>query len=227
MTVNLSAFTSNPPQIYHRKTTFCTSFLPKPPAKTPVIPPRKKITAKAFPLQVGSGFSGGDDDGGCSLNGGEAQGVVIFFEGEAEGFDDEVVVVPLCQAGYGGRADDACAGHVDGEAAAMRGVVGVGQAVAFGEGTVGVLEREADGVGTAVEAGDDVGFALHPSGVVRCTAERGVEERLVGLAEAADVDDDGLFAGEGEFAKAEAETPGGVVVEAGKEEFGFLAGDGG
>jgi hypothetical protein len=45
MTVNLPAFTSNPPHIHHRKTTFCTPFLPKPPAKTPVIPARKN-TAK-------------------------------------------------------------------------------------------------------------------------------------------------------------------------------------
>jgi len=43
MTVNLPAFTSNPPQIHHQKTTFCTPFLPKPPAKTPVIQPRKKL----------------------------------------------------------------------------------------------------------------------------------------------------------------------------------------
>jgi hypothetical protein len=41
MTVNLPAFTSNPPQIHHQKTTFCTPFLPKPPAKTPVIQPKK------------------------------------------------------------------------------------------------------------------------------------------------------------------------------------------
>ena len=34
VTVNLPAFTSNPPQIHQRKTTFCTLFLPKPPAKT-------------------------------------------------------------------------------------------------------------------------------------------------------------------------------------------------
>jgi hypothetical protein len=39
----------------------------------------------------------------------------------------------------------------------------------------------------------------------------------VRLAEAADVDDDGLLAGEGEFAEAEAKAPGGVVVEAGEE----------
>jgi hypothetical protein len=34
VTVNLPAFTSNPPQINHQKTTFCTPFLAKPPAKT-------------------------------------------------------------------------------------------------------------------------------------------------------------------------------------------------
>ncbi len=49
----------------------------------------------------------------------------------------------------------------------------------------------------------------------------------MGLAEAADVDDDGLTAGDGQFAEAEAEAPGGVVVEAGEEKFGFLASDGG
>jgi hypothetical protein len=53
MTVNLPAFTSNPPQIHHQKTTFCTPFLPKPPAKTGK-PRQKKITAKASPLRVGS-----------------------------------------------------------------------------------------------------------------------------------------------------------------------------
>jgi hypothetical protein len=46
MTVNVPAFTSNPPQIHHQKTTFCTPLLPKPPAKTLVIQP-KKITTKA------------------------------------------------------------------------------------------------------------------------------------------------------------------------------------
>jgi hypothetical protein len=34
-----------------------------------------------------------------------------------------------------------------------------------------------------------------------------------------------LLAGEGEFPNAKPETPGGVVVEIGKEEFGFLADD--
>jgi hypothetical protein len=49
MTVNLPAFTSNPPQIHHQKTTFCTPFLPKPPAKTLIIQP-KKNTAKTMGL---------------------------------------------------------------------------------------------------------------------------------------------------------------------------------
>jgi hypothetical protein len=48
MTVNLPAFTSDPPRIHHRKTTFCTPFLPKPPAKTGK-PAPEKITAKASP----------------------------------------------------------------------------------------------------------------------------------------------------------------------------------
>src|SRR6266851_5192032 len=99
MTVNLPAFTSNPPQIHHQKTTFCTPFLPKPPAKTPVNQPRKKLLQKRSLFGLGPGFSGGDDDGGGSLKDGEAEGLVIFFEGEAEGFDDEVVVVALGQAG--------------------------------------------------------------------------------------------------------------------------------
>jgi hypothetical protein len=34
LTVNSPAFTSNPPQLHHKKTTFYNPFLPKPPAKT-------------------------------------------------------------------------------------------------------------------------------------------------------------------------------------------------
>jgi hypothetical protein len=79
-----------------------------------------------------------------------------------------------------------------------------------------------------MEACDYVRFALHPAGVVRSGAgEGGIEDRLVGLAEAADVDDEGLVAGDGQLADALAETPGGVVVEGGEAEFGLLANDGG
>jgi hypothetical protein len=151
---------------------------------------------------------------------------VVFFEFEAEGFDDEVVVFALSESGDSNGADDAGAGDVDGEASAVGCVVGLGEVVTVAEGAVGLLKGEADGVRRAMEAGDDVGFALDPALVVRSGAGKGrVEELLVRLAEAADVDHDGLFAREGKLADAEAETPGGVVVEAGEAEFSFLTGD--
>jgi len=75
---------------------------------------------------------------------------------KAERFDDEVVVFALRQAGDSDAADDAGAGDMDGEAATVSGVVGVGEVVAFAEGAVGLLECEADGVGAAMEAGDDI-----------------------------------------------------------------------
>ncbi len=79
-----------------------------------------------------------------------------------------------------------------------------------------------------MKAGDDVALALDPAWIVGCRAwEGGVEEGLVGVAKAADVDDDGVLASGGQVAKAETETPGGVVVEAGEAEFGFLSGDDG
>jgi hypothetical protein len=113
MTINLPAFTSNPPQIHHQKTTFCTRFCQNPQQKR-VKPPPKKY-CKGVPLR-----------GGCSLGWGESQGVVIFFEGEAEGFDNEVVVVALGQTRDRDRTDNARARDMDGEAAAVSGVVGVG-----------------------------------------------------------------------------------------------------
>ena len=57
-----------------------------------------------------------------------------------------------------------------------------------------------------MEAGDDVGFALDPARVVGGGAgQGGVEEGLIGVAEAADIDDDLVLAGDGEFAEGEAE----------------------
>jgi hypothetical protein len=86
----------------------------------------EKILQKRSRFGSGPGFFGGDDDGGGSRKGGQAQGVVVLLEDAAEGFDDEVVVVALRQAGDRDRADDARACDVDGEAAAVGGVVGVG-----------------------------------------------------------------------------------------------------
>ena len=70
----------------------------------------------------------------------KAEGVVVAAEFDAEGFDDEIVVFALGEAGDGDAADDAGSGDVDGEAAAVGGVVGVGKVVAVGEGAVGLGE---------------------------------------------------------------------------------------
>ena len=45
---------------------------------------------------------------------------------------------------------------MDGKAAAVSGVVGVGEVVAFAEGAVSLLKRKADSVGAAMEPGDDL-----------------------------------------------------------------------
>ena len=79
-----------------------------------------------------------------------------------------------------------------------------------------------------MEAGDDGDLAGDPALIVgRGAGEGGVEELLVGGAEAADVGDDLLIAGESELAEGEADAPCGVVVEGGEDELFFLAGDGG
>jgi hypothetical protein len=153
---------------------------------------------------------------------------VVAAKLAADGFDNEIVVLALGEAGDGDGADDAGSGDLDREAAAVGGVVGVGQGVPGVEGQSCLLQRKADGVGAAIKAGDDVVLALHPAGVVgRSAGHGGVEERLVRLAEAADVDDDGVVAGDGKLAQRKAEAPGGFGIEGGKDEFCFLAGDGG
>jgi hypothetical protein len=151
---------------------------------------------------------------------------VIFLEEKADGFDGEVVVFALREARDGDGTDDASSGDVDREAATVCGVVGVGEAVAFGELTALLFEKEADGVRRAMEACYDVDLSLNPALAVGGSAgECRVEELLVGLAEAADVDDDTLVAGEGQIAEGQAQLPGSVVVEGGEAEFGFLTGN--
>src|SRR5437899_10118800 len=80
MTVNLPAFTSNPPQVHHQKTTFCTPLLPKPPAKRGLTAPEKH-RKKWGPHPRPSGplaMGGGGDRRGCGSGDADelGQGVV-------------------------------------------------------------------------------------------------------------------------------------------------------
>src|SRR5229473_2380864 len=116
MTVNLPAFTSNPPQIHHKKTTFCTPFLPKPPAKTGKPAPRNNYCKSngtpvlAPPDSSGALAVGGGGDGG----------------GGGSGYADE-----LGDGVVGEVGEPDVAGGVDGEAA---GVADAGSLVAGGGG---------------------------------------------------------------------------------------------
>ena len=77
-----------------------------------------------------------------------------------------------------------------------------------------------------MEARDDVRFALDPAGVVgRGSGECGVEERLVRIAEAADIDDDALATGDGQLAEGGAQSPCGFGIEGRQNECGLLTND--
>ena len=62
---------------------------------------------------------------------------------DGEALDDEVVVLALGEAGDGDAADDAGAGDMDGEAAAVGSVVRIGQGVLLSEGGLVLLQVEA------------------------------------------------------------------------------------
>src|ERR1700686_3581218 len=112
MTVNLPAFTINPPQIHHQKNTFCTPFLPKPPAQTLVIQPKKNYCKSDGPSSrfLGALAVRGGGDGG----------------GGGGGYADE-----LGEGVIGEVGEPDVAGGVDGEAA---GVAEAGGLVAGGGG---------------------------------------------------------------------------------------------
>lgn len=145
----------------------------------------------------------------------EAQVFVGVSQVEAESFHGEFVVVAGGEAGDGDRSHDAAGGgDRDGEAATHRRVEAFRKRVALGNGLVERLEAEADRVGAAVEAGDDVCLASGPACVVGGRAgESGVEEGLGGRAEAADVEHEGVLAGDGKLADHAAQAPGDACVE--------------
>ena len=74
-----------------------------------------------------SGGAAGAQGSWLTLFGGQTKVVVVAAKLAADGFDDEVVVFALGQSGDGDGADDAGSGDLDGEAAAVGSVVGVGQ----------------------------------------------------------------------------------------------------
>ncbi len=65
---------------------------------------------------------------------------MVAVEMDAEGFDDEVMVFSLGEAGDGDAADDSCACDVDGEGSTVGSEVGIGEGVFLRDGGVVLLE---------------------------------------------------------------------------------------
>jgi len=117
---------------------------------------------------------------------------VVAAEDSAECFDDQFVILTHGKAGDGDAADDAGVDDAKREGTAVGSVVGERKALALVDGFAFQFFVQRSGVGTVVEAGDDVSFAAHPFGIVgRGAIHGGVEERVT---EAADIDDDGQIA---------------------------------
>ena len=138
--------------------------------------------------------------------------------------DDDGVVHPLVKATGDDGADAAGAYETDGERAAVHGVMGEGAAVALLEGFAGLLELEADGVGTFAEALHDVALAANPIELAcRCAFGSGEEEDACGDA---DFEGHGGTAAECVFAQGRAYLPSFVGTEAKEDEGFFLCCDG-
>src|ERR1700761_4699985 len=108
----------------------------------------------------------------------EARDILVQDFGERG--DDKVVVVALRQAGHHHAADWSCAFEQNGEAAAMRGVVGGVQTMAGLQRLVVAFEDAPDGVGTAAEAVHDIALATNPVGLAGVGGwRRAGEEQVV------------------------------------------------
>jgi hypothetical protein len=136
------------------------------------------------------------------------------------------MIFALRKTGDGDRSDNSGMENMQGEAASVSGIVGVVEGIFLFESDIALRKVEANLVRAAVETGDNVGFALHPTGVIgRGTGECGVEERLDRLAEAPNIDDESMFAGYGKIAEQCAETPGVLAVEVWKAKLCLLVDD--
>jgi hypothetical protein len=95
----------------------------------------------------------------------KAQVGVVPVALQAECFDDELMVVSLWEARDGDRSDNTGAHERDGKGSAMACVVGDGQPVLFLQGGIARVEREANGVRTAMKPRDQIRLPSSPLGV--------------------------------------------------------------
>ena len=148
------------------------------------------------------------------------EAVYFYFELGGQGVDDDGVVDPLMQAAGDDGADAAGSGEQDGKASAVHGVVGEGEAVALFNCFAVEFQLQADGVGGAAEAHDDVAFAANPVQLAGWRAFGCGEEE--GATGDLDLEGHGGAAGEGIGAEAAAELPGGVGAEGRELKLAFL-----
>src|SRR3984885_14426256 len=90
--------------------------------------------------------------------------------------DDQIVIFALRQSGNRDRADATCPGEKNREASAVRSVILRIEAGFFVQSGVSALMRQANGVGTALIALDDVAFAANPVPIVRSGSRHGVRK---------------------------------------------------
>ncbi len=99
-------------------------------------------------------------------------------------------------------------------------IVGERQALAFVDGLTFLLFAQADGVGTAMKASDDVALAPHPFNIVGSGAIHGsIEERL---AESPHVNHDGEVAFGSQSAQPRTQIPSRFCVQPRQYEFLLL-----
>ena len=95
--------------------------------------------------------------------------------------DHHIVIFTLRQPGNGDRAYATSARQKNRKAPAVRSVVfGIKPRFCLQSG-LSTLVRQADGVGTAVVALDDIAFAANPVRVVGCGSRHGVRKQLMSV----------------------------------------------
>src|ERR1700733_11130306 len=130
------------------------------------------------------------------------------------------MVAPLGKAGDGHAANDARADNSQRKRAAMRSVVGNGQALALEHRFVLDLLFNSDGVGAAMKAGDHVALASHPFDVIGSGAVHRCIKKW--LSETAHVDHDGEITLSGHGAEPNTKVPSDLRVEARQHEILLL-----